>query len=262
MSQLNLWAKANELESKGESFVIVTLLSVRGSAPQDVGAKMIVTKAGLHAGTVGGGKVEAAAIKEASSLLENQKQQDPKSLTWNLQKDIGMTCGGEVTYLFEHFPQAAWPIIVFGAGHVSQALTRLLSELNCQVTCIDHRPEWVEKFNSLEGVEIICHESPETLVKSYPKEAFYISMTQGHSHDVPILKAVFEHAPESPYVGVIGSKIKGDRIKAELKETGVSDAFLEKLRVPIGLKIGSNHPYEIAISIAAQLLQVRDGLPL
>jgi xanthine dehydrogenase accessory factor len=256
---MSVWIKANELEAKGESFVIVTLLSVRGSAPQDVGAKMIVTNAGLFAGTVGGGKVEAAAIKEACGILENKNQQDPKSLTWNLQKDIGMTCGGEVTYLFEHFPQAAWPIIVFGAGHVSQALTRLLSELNCQVTCIDHRPEWVSK---LEGVEAICHEAPESLVKNYPKDAFYISMTQGHSNDVPILKAVFEHAPDTPYVGVIGSKIKGDRIKAELKENGVSDAFLEKLLVPIGLKLGSNHPYEIAISIAAQLLQVRDGLSL
>lgn len=259
---MSLWQKANELDSKGQSFVVVTLLSVRGSAPQDVGAKMIVTNEGLYAGTVGGGKVEAAAIKEAKEILENTKQCEPKSLTWNLQKDIGMTCGGEVTYLFEHFPGTAWPIVVFGAGHVSQALTRLLSELNCQVTCIDHRPEWIEKLRDVKGVETICHESPEKLVKNYPQEAFFISMTQGHSNDVPILKAVYDHAPDTPYVGVIGSKIKGDRIKAELKEMGVSQDFLEKLYVPIGLKLGSNHPYEIAISIAAQLLQVRDSFAL
>lgn len=256
---MSLWQKATELELNGVSFVVVTLLSVRGSAPQDVGAKMIVTKDGLYAGTVGGGKVEAAAIRESLEILKSSQQRDPLSLTWNLQKDIGMTCGGEVTYLFEHFHQSSWPVIIFGAGHVSQALTRLLSKLNCQVTCIDHRREWVEK---LEGVDAICHEAPESLVKNFPKDAYYISMTQGHSNDVPILKAVFEHAPHSPYVGVIGSKIKGDRIKAELKEAGVSSDFLEKLLVPIGLKIGSNHPYEIAISIAAQLLQVRDSLSL
>lgn len=256
---MSFWQKATELELKGVSFVVVTLLSVRGSAPQDVGAKMIVTDEGLYAGTVGGGKVEAAALKESLEILKSKDQKSPLTLTWNLQRDIGMTCGGEVTYLFEHFHQMSWPIILFGAGHVSQALTRLLSKLNCQVTCIDHRKEWVDK---LEGVESIYHETPETLVKNFPKEAFYISMTQGHSNDVPILKAVFEHAPHAPYVGVIGSKIKGDRIKAELKGSGVSQDFLDKLYVPIGLKIGSNHPYEIAISIAAQLLQVRDNLSL
>lgn len=256
---MSLWQKATELELNGTSFVVVTLLSVRGSAPQDVGAKMIVTKDGLYAGTVGGGKVEAAAIKESQEILNSKEQKDPITHVWNLQKDIGMTCGGEVTYLFEHFHQSSWPVVIFGAGHVSQALTRLLSHMNCQVTCIDHRSEWVEK---LEGVNAICHESPESLVQNFPKDAYFISMTQGHSNDVPILKAIFDHAPESPYVGVIGSKIKGDRIKAELKEKGVSEDFLNNLFVPIGLKIGSNHPYEIAVSIAAQLLQIRDNLSL
>lgn len=256
---MSLWQESADLERKGVSFVVVTLLSLRGSAPQDIGAKMLVTTDGLYAGTVGGGKVEAAAIKRAKEILESTKQSDPESVTWNLQRDIGMTCGGEVTYLFEHFNQNSWPIIIFGAGHVSQALTRLLSNLDCQVTCIDHRPEWVEK---LEGVNSICHESPETLVKDFPKDAYYISMTQGHGNDVPILKAISEHTSSAPYVGVIGSKIKGDRIKAELKEKGVNEEFLQKLIVPIGLKIGSNHPYEIAVSVVAELLQVRDNLSL
>jgi xanthine dehydrogenase accessory factor len=82
----------------------------------------------------------------------------------------------------------------------------------------------------------------------------------GHAHDVPILEAISRHAPDAPYIGVIGSKVKGIKIKQELKEMGVNDIFLERLNVPLGLELGNNDPYEIAISITAELIQTRDQL--
>ncbi len=254
---MNLFKKADGLESEGISFVIVTLTNVRGEAPQDIGAKAIISQKGLEFGTVGGGKVEARAIKKAQELLESNTDK-VLSLTWNLQTDIGMTCGGEVEFLFEVFQSTPWPIVVFGAGHVAQALTRTLLNLNCQVTCIDHRREWVEKLDS--KTKSVVHAEPAQLVQSFAPNTFFISMTQGHAHDVPILYEVFKHFPHCLYVGVIGSEIKGKRVKMELKEMGASSDFLQKLRVPIGLPLGSNHPYEIAVSIVAELIQVRDAL--
>ncbi len=256
---MNLWKDCQALENAKTSFVLVTMTSVRGSAPQDPGAKMIVTKDGLYSGTVGGGKVEMAAINRAKEILSSNNYVEPEIKIWNLQKDIGMSCGGEATFLFEHFPQTQWPIIIFGAGHVAQALTRILSPLPCQVTCIDSREEWI---NKLEGVKSLHHPEPKELVKTLSPLATYLCMTMGHSYDVPILEEIARHAPEAPYVGVIGSEIKGIKIKKELADLGVSQAFIEKLRVPIGLPIGSNHPQEIAISIAAELLQVRDKISL
>lgn len=244
-----------ELQEKNESFVVVTMTAARGSSPQDPGAKIVVTKLGLHAGTVGGGKVEMAAIKKAQEILELTEQRPPETVRWNLQKDIGMSCGGEVDFLFEHYHAQSWPIVIFGAGHVAQALTRLLSHLNCQVTCVDSREEWVGK---LEGIKAIHHLSPKDTVKEFASNSFFLCMTMGHAHDVPILRAIAETHPDCPYVGVIGSEVKGIKIKRELKEFGVSEAFLNKLRVPMGLPIGSNAPWEIAISIAAELLKVRD----
>lgn len=255
MGQMNYWQEAKSLEDAGVSFVVVTITGVRGSSPQDPGAKIIVTEKGLHAGTVGGGKVEMAAIAKAKGMLAQPLKLPPESVTWNLQKDIGMSCGGEVSFLFELYRQNHWPIIIFGAGHVAQAVTRTLSRLPCQVTCVDPRSEWLEK---LEGVRTIHHESPKELVRTFDPNSFFLSMTMGHSHDVPILLELSRHAPECPYVGVIGSDVKGIKIKKELAALGVSPAFLEKLRVPVGLPVGTNHPYEIAISIAAELLQVRD----
>jgi xanthine dehydrogenase accessory factor len=253
---MKIWEACQKLTETGTSFVMVTMTGVRGSAPQDLGAKMLVTLEGLHFGTVGGGKVEQAAIKRAKEILAGD-QSPPETVIWNLQKDIGMSCGGEVTFVFEHHQEASWPIVIFGAGHVAQALTRTLRNLNCSVTCVDSREEWVER---LEGVKAIHHPHPKELVPTFHPKSFFLSMTMGHSHDVPILYEIFKHAPHCPYVGVIGSDVKGIKIKKELKDLGVSENFISRLRVPMGLPIGTNQPYEISISIVAELLQVRDSL--
>ena len=286
-----------QLSTEGHRFVTITLVASRGSAPQDPGAKAIVTEKGLHWGTVGGGKIEARAIQFARALISSGSPQDPspaqakssgpilvpdsksgpitvpdsksgprtvpdsksgpRIVTWNLQTDIGMTCGGEVTYLFEtHFPRH-WKIVVFGAGHVSQALIRVLLTLECQIQCYDHRPEWLEKLPSSEKLTAVCIAQPEELVPQLHQRSFFVSVTQGHAMDVPILEKIFRHHPEAPYIGVIGSDLKAKRIRAELSARGVSDSLLQKLRCPMGLPLGSNSPAEIAISIAAELLQVR-----
>lgn len=254
---MNPFEICQKLTESGTSFVVVTLTATRGSAPQDPGAKIIVTREGLQAGTVGGGKVEAAAIKKALSILDSKSELPPETVCWNLQKDIGMSCGGESTFLFEHFHQTHWPIVIFGAGHVAQALTRVLSKLNCHVTCVDAREEWLSK---LEGVKAIHHPTPKDMVATFDPKSFFMCMTMGHAHDVPILLEISKSAPDCPYVGVIGSDVKGIKIKRELAEAGVSESFINKLRVPMGLPIGTNHPYEIAISITAELLQVRDNV--
>ncbi|HXH75554.1 MAG TPA: XdhC family protein [Bacteriovoracaceae bacterium] len=253
---MKLWEIGQALTEAGTTFVVVTLTGVKGSAPQDPGAKIIVTREGLHAGTVGGGKVEMAAIKKAQQILDSRVQLPPEVVIWNLQKDINMSCGGEASFLFEHFHQTHWPIVIFGAGHVAQALTRVLNKLNCHVTCVDSRIEWIGK---LEGVKGIHHPSPKDIVAEYDPKSFFMCMTMGHSYDVPILYEISKHAPDCPYVGVLGSDVKGIKIKRDLGELGVCGSFIEKLRVPIGIPIGTNHPYEIAISIVAELLQVRDS---
>lgn len=252
---MNIWSACQKLTETQTSFVMVTMTGVRGSAPQDLGAKMIVTSEGLYFGTVGGGKIEMHSIKVAKEILASQDL-EPRTFTWNLQKDIGMSCGGEVTMVFEHHHQTSWPIVIFGAGHVGQAVTRTLSKLNCSVTCVDSREDWVAK---LEGVKAVHHPNPKDIVSTFNPKSYFMCMTMGHSFDVPILFEISKHAPDCPYVGVIGSDVKGIKIKRELKELGVSEEFLAKLRVPMGLPIGTNQPYEIAISIAAEILQVRDA---
>lgn len=239
------------------AFVCITLLDIRGSAPQIAGAKALVTSSGLTSGTVGGGKIEAAAITYAQELLNSGNRLDKCELkTWNLQTDIGMTCGGEVKLFFEIHDQSAWPIAVFGAGHVAQALVPLLLQLECQVTCIDPRPEWLARLPDHPGLQKRCMESPKDAVLDFPGETYFVLISKGHSTDLPVLHKILV-TRNAPYIGVIGSKQKASVLRRELTAREVQQDKIETYHCPIGLSIGNNTPIEIAISIAGQLLQVR-----
>src|SRR5271167_3006688 len=106
-----IYEKLNELLFSNIPFVVVTLVDVIGGAPQNAGSKMLITQDGLYDGTIGGGKVEFKAINEAKSLLENKSLQTT-FVEWNLQKDVGMSCGGIVRIYFEALHSNIWKIAI------------------------------------------------------------------------------------------------------------------------------------------------------
>lgn len=250
--------KVQELLDAGRSFATITLVDIRGSAPQILGAKAIVTESGIESGTVGGGKIEAASIAHAQQMLRTG-QSATDFVTWNLQTDIGMTCGGEVKLFFDVHAATTWPIAIFGAGHVAQALVRLLIRLNCHVTCVDPRQEWLDRLPSDPKLTLHCIESPRELVGQLPVNTFFVLMSKGHATDLPVLAEVLT-TRAAPFVGVIGSKQKASVLRRDLKEMGIVPELVAAFQCPIGLPIGNNTPEEIAISITAQLIQQRDAV--
>ena len=256
MNNSGLYELVQQLIKQGIPHVLVTLIDVRSSAPQDIGAKIIITEDGIQGGTVGGGKVEAFVIQQAQEMLRAEEKH--RFETWNLQTDIGMTCGGVVSFFFEAHCVGVWNICVFGAGHVAQALIPLLCKLDCRVHCIDPRPEWLNKLDDKENLTRYCIADPKEAAAVIPAGAFVAMMTKGHSSDVPILKEIFASGIAYPYLGMIGSATKAFRVRAELMNAGFSRGQVDSIRSPIGLSLGSNHPVEIAISIAGQMISVRD----
>ncbi|RYX83549.1 xanthine dehydrogenase accessory protein XdhC [bacterium] len=249
------WPTFAGLQSSGAPFCVVTLVDSVGSAPADRGAKMLVTRAGLLTGTVGGGKVEARALLEAQTMLDTSIT-EPKFEQWNLQTDLGMTCGGVVRLFFEPFNIARWPIAVFGAGHVAQALIPVLLPLDCGLTCLDTRPEWLERLPDEPKLRRVQSDDLAAEVDHLPTNTFIVLMTMGHSTDLPILRKVL--ARPFPYVGVIGSKAKAGALRHTLLKEGFAPEECARFFCPIGLPLGTNHTHEIAISIAAQMIQHRD----
>ncbi len=246
----------NDLIAAGTPIVAVTVVDVVGSVPNDRGSKMIVTADGLHSGTVGGGRVEKKAIDEALEML-GARSESTRFAQWQLNRDVGMTCGGSVKLYFEAFNVATWNIAVFGAGHVAQALVPLLSSLDCRLTCLDSRGEWLDRIAAGPRLTKTLSTDLPSEVASLPDDAFVVLMTMGHTTDKPILIEILR-TRTFPFVGVIGSRAKANILKKDVDEAGLPAAMKDAFVCPVGLSIGSNHPSEIAISIAAQLLQERD----
>jgi xanthine dehydrogenase accessory protein XdhC len=249
------------LESSGAPFVLVLLVESLGSTPQDTGAKMLVTPAGLHAGTVGGGRVEAKAIDFAQQLLSSRgpSAAAPRFVTWTLKTDVGMTCGGSVKLYFEPHPAggSAWPIVLFGAGHIAQALIPVLLPLPCSISVYDTRPEWLAKLPRASNLHAHHVTDLAAVVDTLPADAFVLCMTQGHKTDRPILHRALA-TRNFPYLGCIGSDAKAAILRRELVADGLPPERAAQFHCPIGLDFGTNHPHEIALSIAAQLLTTRD----
>lgn len=249
---IDLFHRFAELADSGLPFVIVTVTGIHGSTPTSNGAKMGVTANGLDCGTVGGGKLEAQALEFASEMLQHGP--NIQVVDWSLKADLGMTCGGRVQLLFERIHARPWQIVIFGAGHVTQALANLLVTLPCQLTCIDPRKDWLEKLPT--NARHVHTDDPAAEVARLADETFVLCMTQGHRSDLPVLRALYMSSRVFPYVGVIGSQAKSAVLRSELLDLGIQEERLH-FHCPVGLPIGSNAPNEIAVSIAAQLLEKR-----
>lgn len=247
----------SQLAETNQVFVSATLIEVRGSTPQDAGSKMLVDATGLVHGTVGGGKVEFRAIEFAQTMIEDADR-NREIVDWNLQRDIGMTCGGLVKLYFEVYNRISWHVVVFGAGHVAQALITLLLTLQCRITCIDSRQQWLDKLPEHPQLDTVCSDDLTRNAEKLSSNDFVICMTMGHSTDRPVLRTIFENKISPAYLGVIGSKSKRGALLRELKSDGIPAETAEQFLCPIGLPIGTNQPAEIAISIVAQLIETRD----
>jgi xanthine dehydrogenase accessory factor len=251
--------KLAELSNSGAAFVSVTMVDAVGSTPQDAGTKMLVDPSGLVFGTVGGGRVENQAIQFAQRMLSDRDQPTTTLVEWNLQRDVGMTCGGAVKLYFEAYNHRQWRIVIFGAGHVAQALVRCLLEMECHVVCVDPRPEWIGKLPASAKLTKIQTDNMPEYVAKLADDDFVLCMTMGHKTDKPVLEEIFRRGRQPAYLGVIGSMAKRKVLVRELRESGIPADQAERFRCPIGLDLGTNQPGEIAVSVAAELIQVRDA---
>ena len=154
---------------------------------------------------------------------------------------------------------AAWPIWIFGAGHVVQALVPVLAPLDCLITIVDPRREWLDRLPRARNVRYLEAAEPADWVPAMPDGAFLLCLTKGHSSDRPVLQRALTER-KFPYVGVIGSDAKAKVLRKELVAAGVPAKRAGQFHCPVGLSFGSNDPREIALSIVAQLLSERDKL--
>jgi len=249
--------EAFERMDKGETITLVTVVEAKGSTPREVGTKMLVNKNGLVAGTIGGGRTEAKVIEEAKQALKEGKG---KLLIYHLTKeqaalDEGAICGGEMK-VFIDILQPKEEVLIFGAGHIAICVSKLAKMVGFKVTIIDDREEFANKDRFPEADEIVTEDIERALthIKITPS-TYIIIVTRGHLQDQEVLASVIKS--KAAYLGMIGSRKKNATIFQQLTEKGIFQEELNKVHAPIGIEIKAQTPEEIAISIIAEIIQVK-----
>ena len=234
-------------------FALVTIVETKGSAPQAAGARMIVYEDGSIEGTVGGGAIEYRLIKEASDVINLDR---PKLMQFDLKEDVGMVCGGNMSAFLE--PMAVGqPVVIMGCGHVSRAIAPLLVNLDFDVTVVDERPEWAAPDGFPPEVKVVCQEFMAYCETQGDVSGISVLvMTRGHEFDYELLHHFVEQNPA--YLGVLGSKNKSAAMRKRLLDSGVAQDQIDRVSMPMGIPIQSSTPHEIAVSVAGELIKLRN----
>jgi len=251
-----MWPWLRSLEEVGEtgaSAALVTVVRCSGSTPSAPGAKMVVGAGGAASGTIGGGHLEQLVITDALACMSAG---EGKMFRYPLGASAGQCCGG-VVEVFVDVLGAGPTLYLFGAGHVGQALCRVLAGTPFVVHAVDERDEWIDALPA----EVRRHKTPWDVFApeaAWSAERTYVAiMTHRHDVDEAIVADVVGRPAR--YVGLIGSTTKWRRFRDRLEARGVAAAALDRVRCPIGADLGGKTPPEVAISVAAELLAVHHG---
>ena len=240
-----------QLESRAESYVLITVLAAKGSTPRDSGTKMVVTADQCYL-TIGGGHLEFSAVARARELLVCDQPQQ-KFERFPLGAKLGQCCGGDVTLLFESFMPTRLNIMLFGAGHVGKALMPILAQLPCRLTWVDNRENEFPPHIPA-NVTRLYSDSPATEVACMPANSYYIVMTHNHPLDFEITEAILRRA-DARYLGLIGSETKWKRFQMRFAHRGCEPEFYQQVRCPVGLSaVPGKMPIEVAVSVAGEII--------
>ncbi len=292
----SLISRAAAMQRDGRRVVACLLVRARGSTPQQPGALMLVDDAAHIHGTIGGGCVEAEVRQRAHQMLHDDQS---GLLSFKLDHDYGwddgLICGGtielavgqppafdeleSILHAIERRQPASFKVTVrtdqgsqayvldlpprdrlyiAGAGHVGRDLAQLAQELDYEVTMFDDRDDLLAKLAPT-GVRTVAGDIAQSLRAAAFDESTYCAIiTRGHKHDEEALHAVIDK--DAAYIGMIGSRRKVKLVFDDLRAMGVDDERLQRVHAPIGLDISAVTVREIALSIAAQLVQVRRSL--
>lgn len=244
--------------------VLVEVADVKGSAPRDAGAWMLVARDMIFR-TIGGGQLEYMAIDHARKILAGGRD-SPMDVP--LGPEIGQCCGGRVALNFKRVNRsladelvgkvdaeiATRPhVYVFGAGHVGDALAYALSLTPVRVVLVDTREEDLMAVDA-PGVETCLAAMPEQVVRAAPPGSAFIILTHDHALDFLIAAEALQRR-DATYVGMIGSKTKKATFKNWLKRELGSDDLFDGLICPVGgAVVKDKRPEVIAALAAAEVL--------
>lgn len=256
MTSPTIYQAISALEKNNESAALCTVIKSEGSTPRHVGSKMLVYPDGKFIGTVGGGDMEHRVLDEAWMAISDGQ---PRILSYSMidpaRGDPGV-CGGTVEVFVEPILPPAM-IVVIGAGHVGKAVVHLAKWLGFRVAVSDDRAEFCNP-ESTPGADayypVEMGKLPEHL--KINRQSYIVITSRGSAVDALGLPGLLQS--EAAYIGVIGSRRRWLTTVKALQGKGVPEEQIAKVHSPMGLELNAETPEEIAVSIMAEILMLRD----
>jgi xanthine dehydrogenase accessory factor len=234
---------------RGRRVVLVTVLAVEGDAPSHPGAKLVVGEQGVLAGTLGCSEFDTAGVALAGEALEAGEPQ-------RRREDFGGHGAERVIELFAEVHEPEPAVLVLGANPVARAVADLSRSVGRRVVLVAHGGDVAVGA----GVEVRADDPARYLLAAAPgpHDAIVVS-----DHDAPWVDEVLRVALASDafYVGMLGSRRHAPMAVRRLRDSGVPEPHLARLRSPVGLDIGSRTAEEIALSIVAEIVAVERDRP-
>jgi xanthine dehydrogenase accessory factor len=260
---LSVFRAITDLEDQNRAGALCVVVRTNGSTPRHTGSKMVVFPGGSITGTVGGGELENRVIHEALESIKDGNSRLLKFDMTDIQRgDVGV-CGGQVEVYVE--PIRPKPtLVVIGAGHVGKAVVHLAHWLGFWVVVNDDREGFCTP-EAVPGADLYVPAPMADLPRfvEFTPWTYVVLATRGMNVDVQGLPKLLDQP--AGFIGVIGSRRRWTMTKKEMVAQGVPVEKLERVHSPVGLELHAETPEEIAVSIMAEIIMLRqggDGLPM
>lgn len=255
MTHPELMKALSDRLAAGQSAALATVTGSTGSAPRELGAKMLVFPDGSILGTIGGGRLEAQVIEDSVKTL---KDGVARSASYELEpKELGMYCGGKVDVFIDVFCDTL-KLVILGGGHVGEKTAALAAFLGVPHWVVDDRPEFATAARFPLARQVIV-DQPASALKALPvdKNTAIAIVTRCHGFDLRCLVASLP--TPAFYIGMIGSRAKTARLFELCERRGLEPGADARVHAPIGLDLGGKTPETIALAIMAEITRARHG---
>lgn len=249
-----IWHTISEQQRKKQPVALCLVVGTKGSSPRKTGSKMLVFADGSIQGSIGGGHLEKKVIAQALKQLETGLS---AAFQYDLLQQLNMCCGGTVTVYIE--PVMPEPVLyIFGAGHTGKALSEMAVQFGFEVFVIDDRKQYLDEIQHPEVNKMPLAHAQVLPSLPFDENTYIAIMTYDHAYDREILQYCL--SKPYAYLGMIGSQRKVEVTRKMFLEAGLANQEqLTKVDMPMGLNIHAETPEEIAISIMAKLIDIKNG---
>jgi xanthine dehydrogenase accessory factor len=209
-------------------------------------AALVLTETGARHGTLGDSTVNERAASIAGEVMIGGSRIAP------------IEHGGASRQYFFDRQSPPTTVVIVGAGQIAMSLTRMARELDMRTIVVDGRERYATRERFPDADEIRVGMPSEIVASIAPsKRVAVVLIAHDYKYELPVLRALLRSSVG--YIGMLGSRKRGDAVRALLLEEGFTEAELARIHTPIGLDIGGKSPPEVAISILGELVAVRSG---